>query len=178
MSRFESLSMEHLAKLDHDNIFEHTDATHVVTGLLYGAEIYFVFERRVGSDENCFEVHANMEALIKKLPKVTIGFETEGKVEVTGKDHSSNLKFALQPGKLEKIVHSFKFKRVVSFEFIINLENAFLLAMEEYLTKEKAPESSLPKSWCVDTNSLRKYAKLFKQLMLETQKRLGRRNQH
>ena len=367
-SRFESLSMEHLAKLDHANIFEHTDATHVVTGLLYGAEMYFVFERRVESGENFFKIHANMEALIKKFPKVAIGFESKGEIEVEKKDQeflnklqcrvygdillennpttmkesteiyknipqvlkeknmrntipkkvwlyplcnlakqhgakkkppivreihstfveqseriledihdiilrtneiqdkkicksckifnsqlvrfktmvlhyqmrfrkqiaeyalkvragnpdkifpdileqvfssdflfspvlldqwldmkekemiiveetvkffkndwkeieeledSDDLKFALQPGKLEKIVHSFKFERVVSFEFIIDQENAFLLAMEEYLQKEKTPASSVTPSSCVGTNSLRKYAKLFKRLMVE-----------
>ena len=375
-SRFESLSMEHLAKLDHENIFDYTNATHVVTGLLYGAEMYFVFERRVESSENFFKIHADMEALIKKFPKVAIGFESKGEIEVKeddreflnklqckvygdillennpttmkestkiyknipqvlkeknmrntipkkvwlyplcnlakqhGKekpapilreihssfveqserfledihdiilrtneiqdkiickscktfnsqlvrfktmvlhyqlrfqkqiaeftlkvraeksdenfphildqafsseflfspvlldqwldmrekemiiieetikffkndwketeeledsDDSDNLKFALQQGKLEKIVHSFKFERVVSFEFIINQENAFLSAMEEYLQKEKVPESiaSVTMSWCLNTSSLRKSAKLFKQLMVETRK--------
>ena len=372
-SRFESLSMEHLAKLDHKNSFDYTNATHVVTGLLYGAEMYFVFERRVESGENFFKIHANMEALIKKFPKVAIGFESKGEIEVekddreflkklqckvygdilleknptTGKESteiyknipqvlkeknmrntipkkvwlyplcnlakqhgvkekpppivreihstfveqserfledihdiilrtneiqdkiickscktfnsqlvrfktmvmhykqrfqkqiaeyalkvragdldekipdileqvfsskflfspvlldqwldmkekeivimeetvkffkndwketeelkdSDGLKFALQPGKLEKIVHSFKFDRVVSFEFIINQKNAFLSAMEKYLQKEEVPKSSVTMSWCMDTKNLRKCAKLFKRLMVEkTQK--------
>ena len=102
----------------------------------------------------------------------TVKFFKNDWKEIEELEDSDDLKFALQPGKLEKIVHSFKFERVVSFEFIINQENAFLLAMEEYLQKEKVPESSVSVSWCMDTKNLRKCAKLFKQLMVEKTRKL------
>ena len=97
----------------------------------------------------------------------TVKFFKNDWKEIEELEDSDDLKFALQPGKLEKIVHSFKFDCVVSFEFIINQKNAFLSTMEEYLQKEKVPESSVTMSWFKDTSSLRKYAKLFKQLMVE-----------
>ena len=66
-STFEQLTMEQLAvdKIKHHDIFEKGEATHVVTGILYGGEAFFVFNRDVGKEENYRDVHANMEMLVR-----------------------------------------------------------------------------------------------------------------
>ncbi len=79
-SRFEQLTMEHLAvdKVQHPNIFENGDATHVVTAVLYGAEAFFVFDRAVSRNEKYRDIHRKMVMMIKKLPSISI--EGDGKL--------------------------------------------------------------------------------------------------
>ena len=50
--------------------FEDDIATHVVTGVLYGADAIFVFNQQVDSQQNFRQVHGNMEAMIKVLPVI------------------------------------------------------------------------------------------------------------
>ncbi|CAF1571857.1 unnamed protein product, partial [Didymodactylos carnosus] len=53
-THFEQLAMDHLGKdnLDHSQILDGNVATHVVTGILYGADAYFVFDHSSSSEEN------------------------------------------------------------------------------------------------------------------------------
>ena len=73
-SRFEQLTMQHLAvdKVQHPNVFENGDATHVVTAVLYGAEAFFVFDREVSRNEKYRDIHGRMTVMIKKLPSISI----------------------------------------------------------------------------------------------------------
>ena len=48
-------------------------ATHIVIGVLYGAEAFFVFEREVSQEENIDDVQNEMERLIKRLPSFANG---------------------------------------------------------------------------------------------------------
>ena len=45
-------------------------ATHVVTGVLYGTEAFFVFDQEVAPTENYQTVHENMQKVIKSLPNI------------------------------------------------------------------------------------------------------------
>ncbi|CAF1245221.1 unnamed protein product [Rotaria sp. Silwood1] len=73
-TEFEQLTMQHLGKgnLNHPDLHDADIATHVVTGILYGAEAFFVFDRTVSEEENKTEVAGTLQAMIKKIPKCEI----------------------------------------------------------------------------------------------------------
>ena len=64
-SRFEHLSMEQLANIQHPQVLDTTQATHVVSGITYGADAFFVFDRSIEESEEMRKVHGDMEAKIK-----------------------------------------------------------------------------------------------------------------
>ncbi|XP_046694516.1 verrucotoxin subunit beta-like [Silurus meridionalis] len=74
-TKFEQLSMDHLGKgkMGHHGVFKHDVATHVVTAVLYGANAYFVFDRK------------------KNLSKKTTNAGVEGKIDL---EKLKNLLFA------------------------------------------------------------------------------------
>ena len=69
-SRFEQLNMSQLGKFEYPRVFEDDIATHVVTGVQYGADAVFVFDRQVDSTEKFYQVHGNLEAMISVLPSI------------------------------------------------------------------------------------------------------------
>ncbi|KAI4877366.1 hypothetical protein NFI96_027085 [Prochilodus magdalenae] len=93
-TRFEQLTMEHLGagNIKHCNVFEEGSATHVVTGLLYGAQAFFVFDREVSSNENHQEVQGNLQACIKKIPLISV--EGEASLKMTENEKQQTNKFS------------------------------------------------------------------------------------
>ena len=79
------LTMEQLAtsKIQHPDVFEKQTATHVVTGVLYGAEAFFIFDREVQSSENHRDIQGKMEVLIKAIPGIN---EIKGSASLDIKD--------------------------------------------------------------------------------------------
>ncbi|CAK6978736.1 neoverrucotoxin subunit beta-like, partial [Scomber scombrus] len=79
-TNFKQLSKTKLAILDEQqkNVIEKSSATHVVTGILYGANAFFVFDSEKLDASSVQEVQGHMEAVIKKIPS----FDIEGKVEI------------------------------------------------------------------------------------------------
>lgn len=67
-SYFETLTMDQIKNIQHPDVFENKDATHVVTEITYGADAYFIFDRLVSDDESMTEVSGNMEVVIKSIP--------------------------------------------------------------------------------------------------------------
>ncbi|XP_033962747.1 stonustoxin subunit beta-like [Pseudochaenichthys georgianus] len=53
-------------------------ATHVVTGILYGADAFFVFDSEKLEASQVQKIEGSMQAVIKKIPS----FDVEGKVEI------------------------------------------------------------------------------------------------
>ncbi|XP_036938319.1 neoverrucotoxin subunit beta-like isoform X2 [Acanthopagrus latus] len=53
-------------------------ATHVVTGILYGANAFFVFDSEKLEASSVQDIQGHMEAVIKKIPT----FDVEGKVDI------------------------------------------------------------------------------------------------
>ena len=84
-SRFEQLTMEQLGNLDHPIVINDQTATHLVTGVLYGADAIFVFDRHVSKDENYRDVHGSMEVMIRTLPNIQIGGNAELSITNTEK---------------------------------------------------------------------------------------------
>ncbi|XP_075034340.1 uncharacterized protein LOC142095289 [Mixophyes fleayi] len=83
-TRFDQLSMDHLGvqnRTYHD-VFDKGTATHVVTGILYGAQAFFIFDREVSTSENSREIQGNLQVMIKNIPKVS----TEGGADLNMND--------------------------------------------------------------------------------------------
>ncbi|XP_030607752.1 uncharacterized protein LOC115795800 [Archocentrus centrarchus] len=93
-TKFQELSMNHLGRgnVKHPYVFEQGIATHVVTGILYGAQAFFVFDREVSKEEKCQEIQGSLKVMIKKIPLLSI--EGEGSVKMEDKDKANVDKFS------------------------------------------------------------------------------------
>ncbi|XP_044055412.1 stonustoxin subunit beta-like [Siniperca chuatsi] len=83
---FKQLLMTHLGSADiqQTDVIESGLATHVVIGILYGANAFFVFDSEKLEASSIQDIQGSMEAVIKKIPD----FDIEGKVDIklTDKD--------------------------------------------------------------------------------------------
>lgn len=61
--------------VEYSEFFENIQATHVVIGILYGANAFFVFDSDKVDSSNVQEIQGSMEAAIRKIPSV----ETSGR---------------------------------------------------------------------------------------------------
>jgi hypothetical protein len=88
--------MQHLAvdKFEYPDVFEKKNATHVVTGVLYGAEAFFVFDCRVAEKEKFRDIHGRMEVMIKKIPSITV--LGDGKLDLKDTEISKVNRFQCQ----------------------------------------------------------------------------------
>ncbi|XP_053197840.1 stonustoxin subunit beta-like [Scomber japonicus] len=79
-TNFKQLSMTKLANLDEQQkgVIEKSSATHVVTGITYGANAFFVFDSEKLDASSVQEIQGSMEAVIKKIPS----FDIQGKVDI------------------------------------------------------------------------------------------------
>ncbi|XP_056452153.1 verrucotoxin subunit beta-like [Gadus chalcogrammus] len=68
----------------HPDVFESGQATHVVTGILYGAQAFFVFDSEVSEKEDRQDIEDNLKVLIKKIPTLKIG--GQGSLNMADKD--------------------------------------------------------------------------------------------
>uniref|UniRef100_A0A8C6TUQ6 Stonustoxin-like helical domain-containing protein n=1 Tax=Neogobius melanostomus TaxID=47308 RepID=A0A8C6TUQ6_9GOBI len=82
-THFEQLSLtaEECEKIKSSEIIEKGLATHVVTGIEYGANAFYVFDSQKVESSNIQTVKGQMEVTIKKIPTVEIS--GEAKVELT-----------------------------------------------------------------------------------------------
>ncbi|KAK5860478.1 hypothetical protein PBY51_021953 [Eleginops maclovinus] len=82
-TKFHELSMNHLGRdnVKHQSVFDKGIATHVVTGILYGAQAFFVFDREVSVNENHQDIQRNLKLMINKIPCLPIDGESSQKME-------------------------------------------------------------------------------------------------
>nr|BAM74460.1 hrtoxin-b subunit [Hypodytes rubripinnis] len=73
--------------VEYSELFENIQATHVVIGILYGANAFFVFDSNKVDSTNVQEIQGQMEAVIKKIPSV----EISGKGAVTLTSEESDI---------------------------------------------------------------------------------------
>ena len=80
-SKFEELfvSKEMMEKAKLNGVMQNA-ATHIVTGILYGANAYFVFDCDVDKKENKIGVKGEVEATVKNLPQIGIGGSLKGSI--------------------------------------------------------------------------------------------------
>ncbi|KAK5920167.1 hypothetical protein CgunFtcFv8_024004 [Champsocephalus gunnari] len=88
-TKFQELSMNHLGRgnVKHPDVFDQGIATHVVTGILYGAQAFFVFDREVSVKENHQDIQGNLKVMIKNIPCLSI--EGEGSLKMEDKDKAN-----------------------------------------------------------------------------------------
>ena len=67
-SRFEQLTMEQIGSIQYPKVLDDNKATHVVTGITYGTDAFFIFDRSVSESEKITEISGKMEAVIKAIP--------------------------------------------------------------------------------------------------------------
>ncbi|KAM4687430.1 uncharacterized protein O3C94_005965 [Discoglossus pictus] len=81
-TRFEQLSMDHLStdNMTYHDVFDKGTATHVVTGILYGAQAFFIFDQEVSPSDNTLNVQGNLQTMIWKIP------QSVGVPQITNKD--------------------------------------------------------------------------------------------
>ena len=87
MNNFEQLGMEHLGinNIAYPKVFDDGTATHVVTGLEYGADAFFVFEKRVTKGSSARKIKGQLQGVIN-----TVKVAVEGKVSADIKDAESS----------------------------------------------------------------------------------------
>ncbi|KAM8728502.1 uncharacterized protein AB9X84_001797 [Acanthopagrus schlegelii] len=93
-TNFHELSMDHLGRgnVKHPYVFDKGLATHVVTGILYGAQAFFVFDREVSEKEDHQDIEGNLKVMIQKIPCLAI--EGEGSLKMEDKDKATADKFS------------------------------------------------------------------------------------
>ncbi|XP_078121274.1 LOW QUALITY PROTEIN: uncharacterized protein LOC144527208 [Sander vitreus] len=93
-TKFQELSMNHLGRgnVKYPDVFDKGLATHVVTGVLYGAQAFFVFDREVSEKEDHQDIQGNLKVMIKKIPSFAI--EGEGSLKMEDKDREKVDKFS------------------------------------------------------------------------------------
>nr|AAI24491.1 Zgc:153921 [Danio rerio] len=71
-TRFDQLTMSHLGTITYPQVFEQKTATHVVTGVLYGAQAFMVFDRMLSEQENSEHIETEMSLMVKKMTSVNV----------------------------------------------------------------------------------------------------------
>ncbi|XP_062415038.1 neoverrucotoxin subunit alpha-like [Pungitius pungitius] len=81
-SLLEQLSMTDLMTLEpqQKDVIIKSSATHIVTGILYGANAFFVFDSERLDSSSVGEIGGSMKAIIRKIPSITITAEVSRKM--------------------------------------------------------------------------------------------------
>lgn len=84
-TRFDQLTMAHLGRgnINHPEIFYQQNATHVVTGILYGAEAFFLFDQTFSNSEHRREIRGSVKAALHKILKAGIA---DARLELTNEE--------------------------------------------------------------------------------------------
>ncbi|KAL6097798.1 uncharacterized protein ACO6RY_13251 [Pungitius sinensis] len=79
-THLEQLSLTDLMTLEpqQKDVIIKSSATHIVTGILYGANAFFVFDSEKLEGSSIKKIEGSMKAIIKKIPS----FSVEGKVDI------------------------------------------------------------------------------------------------
>ncbi|XP_049915331.1 stonustoxin subunit beta-like [Epinephelus moara] len=88
-TNFKELSMINIMTMDTKQIdvIKKSGATHVVTGILYGANAFFVFDSEKLEASKVQNVQGSMQVVIKKIPSLSM----EGKAEINLNDEEKDL---------------------------------------------------------------------------------------
>ena len=66
-TKFEQMTMDQLGKIEFTEVFDKDLATHVVTGVMYGADAFFIFDQKVCEGQDVKKVQENIEMKILNL---------------------------------------------------------------------------------------------------------------
>ncbi|XP_072557517.1 stonustoxin subunit alpha-like [Paramormyrops kingsleyae] len=88
---FKQLNMKNTSKIICADMIKHGTATHVVTGVLYGADAFMVFDHTASKNEDKQEIHGKLKVMIKKVPSISIS--GDGKLNMTHEEQETVEKF-------------------------------------------------------------------------------------
>ncbi|KAK7921987.1 hypothetical protein WMY93_008889 [Mugilogobius chulae] len=73
-TELETLTMEQLGtkNIEYGEVIDKGFATHVVTGILYGADAFFVFDQDISEDEDVNTIEGSLKVVINKFPSISI----------------------------------------------------------------------------------------------------------
>ncbi|XP_028933404.1 stonustoxin subunit alpha-like [Ornithorhynchus anatinus] len=93
-TEFKQLTMKHLGRqnITYPEVFDNGTATHVVTGVLFGAQAFFVFDREVSSTENVRDIQGSLKVSVTKIPFMSIEGEGSASVKEGGKNNIENFR--------------------------------------------------------------------------------------
>ncbi|XP_054614029.1 neoverrucotoxin subunit alpha-like [Dunckerocampus dactyliophorus] len=93
-TNFKQLSVPALGPLNSQQkqIIEKGKATHIVTGILYGANAVFVFDSEKLESSSVQDIQGNMEAVIKKIPSFSL--EGSARVHLSKEEQDLTNKFS------------------------------------------------------------------------------------
>uniref|UniRef100_A0A8B9HRL6 SNTX thioredoxin-like domain-containing protein n=1 Tax=Astyanax mexicanus TaxID=7994 RepID=A0A8B9HRL6_ASTMX len=83
-TKFEQLTMTQLGKITYPRVFDDKTATHVVTAVLYGSQVFMVFDRTTADNEDKQEVEGTLHVMVKKIPSFSI--EGDGALKMNEKE--------------------------------------------------------------------------------------------
>ncbi|KAK7933661.1 hypothetical protein WMY93_004557 [Mugilogobius chulae] len=78
--------------ITHQDVFEKGLATHVVTGILYGAHAFFVFDQQVSDFKDEQDIQGHLGVMIKKIPGIVI--DGEGTLKMNDQEKEIINKFS------------------------------------------------------------------------------------
>ncbi|XP_066967844.1 cytolytic toxin-alpha-like isoform X1 [Macrobrachium rosenbergii] len=92
-TKTEIMTMEQLGKgkIEHPEVFDHGTATHVVTGITYGGNAYFVFEKELSSDSFDKNVSGNLHIMVNSIPSLKI--DGKGQLDLSENETKETQKF-------------------------------------------------------------------------------------
>ncbi|CAG0884210.1 unnamed protein product, partial [Darwinula stevensoni] len=92
-SCFKGLTMEKLGTegIEHLEVFEKDIATHVVTGIVYGVDAFFVFDRDVSFNETVRDVEGRLNAVFDKIKGSSAKGETLARANEAENSETYNL---------------------------------------------------------------------------------------
>ena len=86
-TRREQLKINQLGNIEYTDVFHNDIATHVVTGLVYGGDAFFVFDREVGENEDMKKIHEDLRVKVGGLPELkNLAIGDKGFVDVNAGD--------------------------------------------------------------------------------------------
>jgi len=85
------LGEEQLSHITYPNLLDLEEATHVITGITYGANAFFKFEKEVGVNESEKDVSGSLSVAVKSIPGFQISGEGEVNMEERGKENFQNI---------------------------------------------------------------------------------------
>ncbi|XP_008401422.1 neoverrucotoxin subunit alpha-like [Poecilia reticulata] len=86
-----NLSLFQAVKLQDKDLVEKSDATHVVTGILYGANAFFVFDSERLESSSIETIQATMSAAVNKIP--SFNMEVKADMKLTKEERDAINKF-------------------------------------------------------------------------------------
>ncbi|XP_047659604.1 cytolytic toxin-alpha-like [Tachysurus fulvidraco] len=84
---FEQLTMKELGNITYPQVFDQKTATHVVTAVQYGAQVFMVFDYKSTENERKQKIEGNLHAVVKKIPTISI----EGQASLNMTEDEKNM---------------------------------------------------------------------------------------